>query len=160
MVRDRPDNDPVRIATTPPRWRLNSRRATTRLARLVASTLSVGDLLVLSGDLGSGKTFFTRALCRGLGVPHEVRITSPSFSLVNEIEADVPILHIDLYRLASADEVAQLGLRERRADALLIVEWGAAWIEELGGDALELTFELEDEHRIATLAGKIPQALA
>lgn len=141
-------------------WRLRSRRATTRLARKVASVLDVGDLLVLTGDLGSGKTFFTRALCRCLEVPHEVRVTSPTFTLINELEGRIPILHVDLYRLSTADEVVQLGLRDRRADALIVVEWGAPWIDELGGQALEIELSLVDDHRIATARGRVPTALA
>ena len=134
-------------------WALRSRRATIRLARAFARELASGDLLVLTGDLGSGKTFFTRALCRALGVPSDIRVTSPTFTLINELEGTVPIVHADLYRVGSADEVIDLGLRERRANALLIVEWGEPWINELGGEALELRFDLVDDGRVATLSG-------
>lgn len=149
--RERPARAPRLVSQGPLVWVLESRRATIRLARRIASVLTVGDALVLSGELGSGKTFFTRALCRSLGVPPDLPITSPSFSLVNELEGRVPILHADLYRLSTRDEVVQLGLRERRADHLLIVEWGASFLSELGGDALELELALEGDHRTATL---------
>ncbi len=150
---ERSATDPRLIATAPLRWVLESRRATTRLARGIATELEVGDLLILSGDLGSGKTFFTRALCRGLGVPPEIRVTSPTFALVNELTGRLPILHIDLYRVASAAEVVDLGLRERRDSALLVVEWGARWVDALGGEAIELELELDDTFRTATLYG-------
>ncbi|WP_437589140.1 tRNA (adenosine(37)-N6)-threonylcarbamoyltransferase complex ATPase subunit type 1 TsaE [Sorangium sp. So ce1000] len=130
------------------RVELPSRRSTIRLARAVAKRLAGGDLVVLAGDLGAGKTFFARALCRALGVPPELPITSPTFTLVHEHEGRVPIAHADAYRLGGASseegarggaaaELAQLGLRERRAEgALVVVEWGEPFVEALGGDAL------------------------
>ncbi|WP_437952562.1 tRNA (adenosine(37)-N6)-threonylcarbamoyltransferase complex ATPase subunit type 1 TsaE [Sorangium sp. So ce296] len=139
------------------RVELPSRRSTIRLARALADRLAGGDLVVLAGDLGAGKTFFARALCRALGVPPELPITSPTFTLVHEHEGRVPIAHADAYRLGGASsaegarddaaaegaaggaaaELAQLGLRERRAEgALVVVEWGEPFVEALGGDAL------------------------
>jgi tRNA threonylcarbamoyladenosine biosynthesis protein TsaE len=118
-------------------------------------------MLVLTGDLGMGKTFLTRAICRALGVPHEVPVTSPSFALVNEYDGQLPILHADLYRLGHAEEVEQLGLRERRADSLLIVEWGLDSIAELGGQALIVDLSLDErERRLATIwAESAPELL-
>lgn len=118
---------------------LADRRATRRLARAVAQALAAGDLLVLEGPLGSGKTFFTRALCRALGLPEAEPVTSPTFTLVCEHETRLPLLHADLYRLASVEELEPLGLRARRDEgAVLVVEWGAPFTEALGGDALLL----------------------
>jgi len=134
-----------------PRFALETRRATQRLARALAGVLAVGDLLILTGDLGTGKTFFTRAICRARGVPHAIPVTSPSFALVNEYEGDLPILHVDLYRLGDAEEVEQLGLRERRADSLMIVEWGEPYVAELGGRALHLALSHEGDRRLASL---------
>jgi tRNA threonylcarbamoyladenosine biosynthesis protein TsaE len=138
--------DPVALEFEPHRrsYALATRRATVRLARLLAPALEAGDLLVLEGELGAGKTFFARALCRALGVPPEVRITSPSFALVHEHRAGaLAILHVDLYRLGGEGEVAQLGLRERRADALMVVEWGAPHARQLGGGALHLALTVD-----------------
>ena len=115
---------------------LPTRRSTTRLARAMAGTLKPGDLLVLVGDLGAGKTFLTRALCRCLGVSEDIAITSPTFTLVNEHSGEWPIVHVDLYRVGSAAEAEDLGLRERRIDAVMVVEWGAPYVSALGGDAL------------------------
>lgn len=120
---------------------LGTRRATIRLARRIGPALVAGDLLILKGDLGAGKTFFARALCRALGVPSNTRVTSPTFTLVHEYEARLPIFHADAYRLAGEGELAELGLREARAaGAVLLVEWGEPYVAALGGDALVLAF--------------------
>ena len=76
---------------------LPDKLATKRLARRIAPHLSAGDLVVLSGPLGSGKTFFTRALCRALGLPEEMRVPSPTFTLVHEHATEPPIAHADVY---------------------------------------------------------------
>jgi len=122
---------------------LPTRRSTIRLAQRLAAALDGGDLVVLSGDLGAGKTFFTRALCRSLGVPAEIPVTSPTFTLVHEYDGRVPVRHADLYRIHDEDELAGLGLRDARAEgAALVVEWGAPYAEALGGDALLLEIAL------------------
>jgi tRNA threonylcarbamoyladenosine biosynthesis protein TsaE len=123
---------------------LPTRRATIRLARRVAKRLSAGDLLILSGPLGSGKTFFARALCRALGLPARVPVTSPTFTLVHEFDTIPPSAHADLYRLASAADVQRLGLDAQRDEGrLLLVEWGEPYLELLGGDGLLIRFSLD-----------------
>jgi tRNA threonylcarbamoyladenosine biosynthesis protein TsaE len=125
-----------------PRVDLPTRRSTIRLACRLAPLLRPSDLVVLSGDLGTGKTFFVRALCRALGVPREVDVTSPTFTLVHELAARVPVVHADAYRLKDEGELLALGLREARSDgALLLLEWGAPYVDVLGGDALVIAFE-------------------
>lgn len=119
-----------------------------------------GDLLILKGDLGAGKTFFVRALCRALGVPARTAVTSPTFTLVHEHEGRLKLLHADAYRLADASELEALGLREARVDgAVLLVEWGEPYVATLGGDALILVFSTPPE-RAAELSASGPRSRA
>ncbi|MGH7435068.1 MAG: tRNA (adenosine(37)-N6)-threonylcarbamoyltransferase complex ATPase subunit type 1 TsaE [Polyangiaceae bacterium] len=109
---------------------------TRRLGRAIAATLQPGDLVLLSGDLGAGKTVLAGAIARALGV--DSTVTSPTFALVCEYETPRgTLLHADLYRLLGAGlatEVARLGLRERRSEgAMVIVEWGDDAVHLLGG---------------------------
>lgn len=123
---------------------LADRRATRRLGRAIAGALRPSDLVVLEGPLGSGKTFLARAICRGLGVPPDVRVTSPTFTLVHEYQGRLLVCHADLYRLGTRSEVAGLGLLERRdAGAVLLVEWGAEYADLLGEDALRVELTLD-----------------
>jgi tRNA threonylcarbamoyladenosine biosynthesis protein TsaE len=140
------------------RLALGTRRATRRLGLAIARSLDAGDLVLLCGDLGAGKTFLARAIARGLGV--SAAMTSPTFTLVREIDTSKGLLvHADLYRLrgdALDAETRRLGLRERRAEgALLVVEWGEEALEALGGNPdLVVTLAIEGPHaRAATLWG-------
>jgi tRNA threonylcarbamoyladenosine biosynthesis protein TsaE len=125
------------------RIELPTRRATSRLGGLLAGLLAPADLVVLSGDLGAGKTFLARAVIRAMGVPREVRVTSPTFTLVRQYEGRLPIVHADLYRLVEPRAVDELGLREQRAGgAIVLVEWGEPFARELGGDGLVVRLAL------------------
>lgn len=129
---------------------LTTRRSTLHLAQRVAKVCRAGDLVVLDGALGAGKTFFVRGMARALGLSADERVTSPTFALVQELATQPPLVHADLYRLAEADEVLALGLASARADgALLLVEWGKSFIGALGNDALcvHLDRQFEDEQR-------------
>jgi tRNA threonylcarbamoyl adenosine modification protein YjeE len=111
---------------------LVSRRDTVRLGRAIGRALEPGDVVLLSGGLGVGKTFLARAIVRACGLATPVRVGSPTFSLVHEYETTRGrVLHVDLYRLLRdsaplfAADVERLGLREQRGEgAALLVEWG------------------------------------
>jgi len=131
--------------------------------------LQPGDLVLLGGDLGAGKTFLAGAILHALGVDAGEAVTSPTFSLVHEYATPRGlVLHADLYRLRDggvplAAEVARLGLRERRAEgAILLVEWGTDAEGALGGNAalvVALTVAGASSRR-AELAGPAAAALA
>jgi tRNA threonylcarbamoyladenosine biosynthesis protein TsaE len=122
----------------------------------LAQVLGVGDLVILEGDLGAGKTFLVRAIARALGVPTDIPVTSPTFELIHELPGKLPIVHVDLYRLESPELLIELGLNERIGrDALVLVEWGARFAEDLAGEGLfvYLLFDANGE-RIARLVSR------
>jgi tRNA threonylcarbamoyl adenosine modification protein YjeE len=122
---------------------LPTRRDTRRLGRALAAALAPGDVVVLSGSLGAGKTFLVRALCRALGLDPSVRVVSPTFTLIRELATVPPIAHADLYRLADPEQTRELGLLELRDQGrVLLVEWGEQHAEALGPDRLLLSIQL------------------
>ncbi|HYL51712.1 MAG TPA: tRNA (adenosine(37)-N6)-threonylcarbamoyltransferase complex ATPase subunit type 1 TsaE [Acidimicrobiia bacterium] len=84
--------------------------------------LHEGDLVVIGGDLGAGKTTFVKGVARALGVRDPV--TSPTFTIVQEYEGRVPVAHVDIYRLQRVQELHDLGLEEMLDDRVVLVEWG------------------------------------
>jgi tRNA threonylcarbamoyladenosine biosynthesis protein TsaE len=99
-----------------------SEQDTIEAGRTLAERLSAGDVLLLYGDLGAGKTAFVRGLARGLGAPDD-EVSSPTFTLVQEYRGGrLTLFHADLYRLTAA-EAADLGLHEIGEDGVLAIEW-------------------------------------
>jgi tRNA threonylcarbamoyladenosine biosynthesis protein TsaE len=100
-----------------------SESETTAVGRELAGTLRAGDVVLLYGDLGAGKTAFVKGLAEGLGVARE-EVSSPTFTLVQEYRGGrLTLFHVDLYRLDDAREVLDLGLDEIAADGVLAIEW-------------------------------------
>ena len=112
--------------------------------------MTAGDLLLLEGELGSGKTTFVRGLARGLGSVDAVQ--SPTFTLVRIYKGRIPLAHVDLFRLQSATELADLGLEELLDQAVVAVEWGDRLAAD-DGRARRLKFDVTgpDERRIRIL---------
>jgi tRNA threonylcarbamoyladenosine biosynthesis protein TsaE len=114
--------------------------ATRDLAAALAALIRPGDLLVLAGDLGAGKTAFTQGLGAALGVTD--RITSPTFTIAQEYEArGFTLHHLDVYRLERLDEISDVGLAEILDDgSVVVVEWGDVILPVLPPNFLELRF--------------------
>jgi tRNA threonylcarbamoyladenosine biosynthesis protein TsaE len=101
-----------------------SARATERFATRLAATVQPGDVIALIGELGAGKTCFTRGLARGLSVPTDVPVTSPTFTMMNHYEGRLPLYHFDLYRVTDLDELEAIGYREFvGGDGVAVMEW-------------------------------------
>ena len=102
----------------------NSPAATAALGRRLAGRLRAGDCVALIGDLGAGKTALVRGIASGLGLADDRMVSSPTYVLVQEYPAAVPVYHLDLYRMGSPEaEIGELGLEEMLADGVVLIEW-------------------------------------
>lgn len=117
----------------------DSAEATRRLAAKVAGLVADGDLVVLVGDLGAGKTAFTQGFAGALGVVSPV--TSPTFTLVNRYEGRIVVNHVDVYRFESLAEVRDLDLPELLDSGVTLIEWGDTIRSVLPADQLEVRIE-------------------
>jgi tRNA threonylcarbamoyladenosine biosynthesis protein TsaE len=121
----------VRTVTT------HSEDDTAALGRELAATLSAGDVLLLYGDLGAGKTAFVRGLAEGLGVDRG-EVSSPTFTLIQEYRGGrLPLFHVDLYRIEDPREFDELGLDEIAEDGVLAIEWAEKLPARLKPSALD-----------------------
>lgn len=118
------------------------------LAGAVAGLVDDGDLLVLLGDLGAGKTAFTQGFAAALGV--EAAVTSPTFTLANRYQGRLVVNHLDVYRLSDLAEARDLAIPELLEHGVTLVEWGRLILPALPGDRLDvhITFGERDDDRI------------
>lgn len=127
----------------------SSAAETQQLAEALSALARPGDVVVLAGDLGAGKTAFVQGFGRGLGITD--RITSPTFTLVHVYDGGrLPVHHLDVYRLEQISEALDLGLAEMLDEGgVVLVEWGEAIMPVLPHDLLEvrLTFGDGDDDR-------------
>ncbi|MDR3554054.1 MAG: tRNA (adenosine(37)-N6)-threonylcarbamoyltransferase complex ATPase subunit type 1 TsaE [Syntrophobacteraceae bacterium] len=94
------------------------------LGRKIGELLQAGDILALWGELASGKTLLTRGIAGGLGVPPQARITSPTFTIINEYSGRLHLFHLDLYRISGMDELQTLPWQESLfGNGVAIIEW-------------------------------------
>lgn len=142
-------------------WR--SIQDTAAAAQRLASACMAGDAVGLVGDLGAGKTHFVIALAAALGVPPEVRVTSPTFALVNEYRGGrIPLYHADLYRIERESELDEIGIDDllRRGDGLTVIEWSDRY-RVLPSDHLLLTLRGNgDAPRRVTVTATGPRSAA
>jgi tRNA threonylcarbamoyladenosine biosynthesis protein TsaE len=117
---------------------------TEALGSRLAASLGPGDVVVLAGGLGAGKTLFTKGLATGLGVDEPV--VSPSFVLVREYRSGfTPVTHVDVYRLGTINEFDDLDVFEMSRDGVLVIEWGTAVVQVLPRDHLRVEFDVDDD---------------
>lgn len=119
-------------------------RATRALAALLGGIVGPGAVLLLEGDLGAGKTTFVKGLAEGMGIDPD-NVSSPTFTLIHEYEGDVPLYHLDAYRLRDEAEFVDLGVEEYfAAGGVTAVEWGDRVREQLPPERLEIVIEAVD----------------
>jgi tRNA threonylcarbamoyladenosine biosynthesis protein TsaE len=124
----------------------NSETETIKTGRLFAASLKAGDVVLLSGTLGAGKTAFVRGIAAGLGVDPE-QVTSPTFTLIQEYAGDMTLFHVDLYRLEPM-EVDGLGLDELMAqEAVVAIEWPERLPRRIPGAVEVLILQTGDTRR-------------
>jgi tRNA threonylcarbamoyladenosine biosynthesis protein TsaE len=122
--------------------------ATEAFGRRLGELLFPGAVVALVGPLGAGKTHLTRAIAEGLGVKNPAAVTSPTFVLIQEYPAWLPIYHFDAYRLAGPREFAELGVEEYfRGNGVCIVEWADKVEPTLPAEHLRIEIEIVDETR-------------
>lgn len=136
----------LRVTTTSP-------EETRIIGASLAPLLLPGDLVSLSGDLGAGKTVFVQGLATALGVTG--RVTSPTFTIVHEYEGRYPVIHLDIYRLQTFQELLDLGFEEfLDPKAIVMLEWGEAVEQILPRAHLRLDMRRvdggPDDHRVLT----------
>jgi tRNA threonylcarbamoyladenosine biosynthesis protein TsaE len=131
------------------------------LGRELGRLLAGGDVVALVGELGSGKTWFTKGLALGLGVPPHVVVTSPSFSLLNEYEGRERLYHMDAYRLENLSDFLSAGMEEIfHEGGIVAVEWGDRWPEVLPDWTVTVAFDIVDETaRIVRLFAHHPRSI-
>ncbi len=119
---------------------------TRKLGRTIGAMVTAGTILALFGDLGSGKTAFVQGLARGLEVPDEYYITSPSYTLINEYPGRFPLFHVDLYRITNSVDIEDIGLYEMfDDDCVVAVEWADRMGKDLPPNHVRVEFEIIDD---------------
>ena len=133
----------------------HSPEETRQLGARLAQTLKGGDVVAFTGDLGAGKTAFTAGIAQGLGI--EDRVTSPTFTIVNEYEGGrLPLFHFDMYRLGSADELFDIGWEDYLArNGVCAVEWTENVAGAIDADAIRVDISrgADDMSRVITIEG-------
>ncbi len=133
-----------------------SSEETFRIGRILADGLEAGDVLALTGELGSGKTCLTQGIASGLGVPEGYAVTSPTFTLINEYPGrQVDLYHLDVYRLKGCADLAEMGYDEYLSGrGVMVIEWAEKIRGAIPVDALFVVMTyLEENVRKIEISG-------
>ncbi len=126
----------------------HSEAETFRLAAELARGFKGKEVVLLTGELGAGKTIFAKGIAAGLGCQDHTQVCSPSYTLVNVYQGKCPIFHIDLFRLQDGSEIADLGLEDFLDEGVVIVEWAEKLGFPLEGIRVCIEIGIEDERKI------------
>ncbi|SET13679.1 tRNA (adenosine(37)-N6)-threonylcarbamoyltransferase complex ATPase subunit type 1 TsaE [Anaerobranca gottschalkii] len=116
-------------------FKTNSKAETMELGKKIGALLKSGDILILEGDLGAGKTTFTQGIAQGMGINDYVK--SPTFTYVMEYRGKIPLYHFDLYRLKDPEELYDLGFEDFLYQGVLVMEWGSMVEKMLAEDGFD-----------------------
>jgi tRNA threonylcarbamoyladenosine biosynthesis protein TsaE len=121
---------------------------TFRLGQILANGLQAGDVVALTGELGSGKTCLTQGIASGLGVPEDYAVTSPTFTLINEYPGrQLPLYHLDVYRLTGCTDLSDMGYDEYLfGKGVMVIEWAEKIREAVPVNALFVFMTYLDEY--------------
>jgi tRNA threonylcarbamoyladenosine biosynthesis protein TsaE len=126
----------------------NSPQETYNFGKFLGENLQPGDLVALCGELGAGKTCLTQGIARGLEVPEEYLVTSPTFTIINEYPGRLTLYHLDLYRLSGAQDLDGIGYEDCFTDrGVVVMEWAEKIQEILPESALFISIAYIDENR-------------
>ena len=127
---------------------ISTAREMHKLGARIGAQLKAGDLLLLNGDLGAGKTVFVQGIAQALGI---TGVTSPTFVISKSYKATLPLIHVDVYRLLDSGKAAlfldDLDLDSDRENSVTVIEWGGAESARLSDQRLEITIDRSDEVR-------------
>ena len=142
--------------------RADSAEAMQAFGRLLGSLLRAGDVVGLVGPLGAGKTTLAQGIARGLEVPEDRHVASPTFALVNEHPGRVTLCHADFYRLRDAKELRELGLDESIDRGATVIEWLDLFPSAAPADHLQIVIALAEpnEQRLITVTANGPRSSA
>ncbi len=133
-----------KIAKTAHVFLSDSPAATLRFGKRLGGKIAGGGVIALVGELGCGKTLFTRGLCAGLDVP-EKEVNSPTFAFVNEYRGRLPVCHVDLYRINNIEDGFEIGMLDylaRAEDSVIVLEWAEKVLSLLPDDYLRVQFDV------------------
>lgn len=120
---------------------------TIHIGRKIGRFLQKGDIVALIGELGSGKTCITQGIAKGLNVPESYYVTSPTFTLINEYPGEMPLYHLDIYRLSGSQDLIDIGYEEYfYGDGIIIIEWAEKIRDILPEDTLFIHLVYVDEN--------------
>jgi tRNA threonylcarbamoyladenosine biosynthesis protein TsaE len=124
---------------------VESENETEKIAKSFAENLIPGDLILLNGELGSGKTFFVKSVCNNFGIKN---VASPSFTIVNEYSGDKKVYHFDFYRIKKVNELYDFGFEDYLNDinTIKFIEWANLWKEVIPKHFYEVNIDFVNEN--------------
>ncbi|HLV10592.1 MAG TPA: tRNA (adenosine(37)-N6)-threonylcarbamoyltransferase complex ATPase subunit type 1 TsaE [Halanaerobiales bacterium] len=124
-------------------YKSNNEKETSKFGKIIGELLEPGQLILLAGELGAGKTTLVQGICKGAGVDEDV--SSPTYTLINEYEGELSICHVDLYRLDKEEDLYDIGIEDYLDnEAVVLIEWPELVYDFLPPDFIFIKIEVEE----------------